>query len=112
MGVEWLFHFLVDIVTRLRYIINIYIYKFCLFIEHSVPCEGAINTNSTLPLSSGPHLSRVDIYMNNHKIKKETISAIDEDRQWVLRRTGREPRFVSWRRKGGNAVVAAGLHPL
>lgn len=67
--------------------------------------------NSTLTLSSRAHLSRVDIYINNHKIKKKTISAVDEGRR-VLRRTEREPRFVSWRRKGRNAVVAAGLHPL
>ena len=56
----------------------------------AVPWEGAINMNSTLTLSSRAHLSRVDIYINNHKIKKKTISALDEDRLWVLRRTERE----------------------
>ena len=68
--------------------------------------------NSILTLSTRPHFSSVNIYINNRNIKKKTISAIDEDRRWVLRRTKREPRFVSWRHKGRNAVVAVGLHPL
>lgn len=36
--------------------------------------------NPALTLSLKPHLSRVDIYINNHKIKEKIISARERDR--------------------------------